>query len=92
VQEPPPPPPPTRAPSRREPPSQVPAPAASAPAEADMEVESVNARAGLEKIQAELEQLREQKQRARQVDREEVRRLAGSCEHFTALYSLCGAR
>lgn len=49
-------------------PTQVP----SAPAEADKEVESVNARADLEKMQAELEQLREQKQRARQVDREEV--------------------
>ena len=62
--------PPQRAASSR---STAVSPAPITPAEADKEVESVNARAGLEELQSELEQLREQKQRARQVDREEVR-------------------
>jgi hypothetical protein len=41
-------------------------------ADVDREVETVNTRAGVEELHAELERFREQKQRARQVDRVEV--------------------
>ena len=69
------PPPPQRAASSR---STAVSPAPITPAEADKEVASVNARAGLEELQSELEQLREQKQRARQVDREEFETLVAA--------------
>lgn len=50
-------------------------PHAAAPGAADLEVETVNTRADLEELQSEITKLREQKQRAREADREEVRTL-----------------